>query len=70
MKITIESNQLTKDDLQVLLQAVRGCEQQHFKDKAVYIVVEAPELWSRDVSAIIAGIDPRVGCSPIVFRRR
>ena len=48
INIVIQSEQLTKEDLQVLLQGIRDCEHRCFRDKTISIAVFVPELASYD----------------------
>lgn len=56
--IVIYSNQLTKEDIKVLLQAIRDAEQLSFKDKEIGIFVSAPELSTQEMEEIISSVEP------------
>ena len=58
VNIVIYSEQLTREDIQALLQAIRDCEQKHFKSKAVGIAVFAPALSKEQCQELIIGIKP------------
>lgn len=44
IKITIQSKQLSKEELQLLIQSIRDAEQKSFPDKEILILIESPEL--------------------------
>ncbi|KKL86293.1 hypothetical protein LCGC14_1946170 [marine sediment metagenome] len=56
--LTISSEQLTKQDLQRLIQAIRDCEQECFPDKEISIWIEAPELSAPECEQILDSIKP------------
>ncbi len=58
VKLSLESQQLTKEELQLLIQAIRDCEQESFADKEISIWIEAPELSARECEQILASIKP------------
>ena len=58
VKLSLESQQLTKEELQHLIQAIRDCEQQFFPDKEIAIWIEAPELSAQQCEQILASIKP------------
>lgn len=58
VKLTIQSNQLSKEELQALIQGIRDCEQRSFPDKEIYIWIEAPELTSEEAAEILDSINP------------
>ena len=66
--ITIKSNQLSKEDLHLLLQAIRDCEQQYFKDKEIFVSAEAPELTTDEMGNILKNIRPPYAYGPVVFK--
>lgn len=57
-QVIIGSEELNQYDLAQLMQAIRDCEQTHFKDKQIMIFVDVPELTSAQIQAIITGIKP------------
>ena len=59
IKLTIQSNQLSKEDLQLLIQAIRDCEQKSFPDKEISILIEAPELIAVEANEILGSIRPQ-----------
>jgi len=70
VKITIQSKQLSKDELQALLQAIRECEQKSFPDKEIFIWVDAPELSTKEMAEILSSIKPPFKYGPIISERR
>ena len=58
VKLSLESEQLTKEELQRLIQSIRDCEQESFPDKEIAIWIEAPELSTRECEQILASIKP------------
>ena len=69
VKITLESKELTKKDLQALLQAIRTCEQESFPDKEIFIWIDVPELPTVDVAKIFLSIKPPFRFGPIIHHR-
>ncbi|GAH26775.1 unnamed protein product [marine sediment metagenome] len=58
VKVTIQSNQLSKEDLQLLIQAIRDCEQKSFPDREIYIWIDVPELATAEATEILTSIKP------------
>ncbi len=58
VKLGLESQQLTKEELQLLIQGIRDCEQRSFPDKEISIWIEAPELSASECEQILASIKP------------
>ena len=58
VKLSLESQQLTKQELQCLTQSIRDCEQESFPDKEISIWIEAPELSTQECEQILASIKP------------
>jgi len=58
VNIVIYSEQLAREDIQALLQAIRDCEQKHFKSKEVGIAIFAPALSKEECRELISGIKP------------
>jgi len=61
IKLTLESQQLTMEDLKHLVQSIRDCEQKTFPDKEIFIWIEAPELTSAECAEILTSIKPAFG---------
>jgi len=57
-QLIIESQQLTKEELRLLIQGIRDCEQKSFRDKGIAIWIEAPELSASECEQILASIKP------------
>ena len=68
VKVTIQSKELSKDDLQALLQSIRDYEQRFFKDKEIYISAEAPELTCDEMGEILRKIRPPFTYGPVIFK--
>ncbi len=58
VKLIIDSQQLTKEELQQLIQSIRDCEQKSFPDKEVFIWIDAPGLSASEGKQISASIKP------------
>jgi len=58
VNIVIYSEHLAEEDIQALLQAIRDCEQKHFKSKEVGIAILAPALSKEECQELIASIEP------------
>lgn len=69
VKIIIESQQLNKEELRQLIQAIRLCEKATFPDKEISIWVEVPELPTEECAEILAGIKPPYKYSPRIIKR-
>jgi len=65
VKVTIGSNQLTKEELRLLLQSIRDCEVKSFPDKEIAIRVEAPELTAKECAEILTSVKPPYKYGPI-----
>jgi len=70
MTITIKSDELDKDELRVILQAIRTVEQRAFPEKKIYVSAEVPELSSDDMTEILTSIKPPYGYGPVIFKFR
>lgn len=68
--VSIKSDQLTKEDLRALLQAIRDCEMATFPNKEIYVSAEAPELSSKDMTDILTSIKPPYDYGPVIFKFR
>jgi len=58
IKLSLESQQLTKEELRLLIQSIRDCEQESFPDKEIAIWIEAPELSQSECEQILVSIKP------------
>ena len=68
VKVIVQSEQLSKDDLRCLLQAIRDCEQSFFREKEIWISAEAPELNSDEMTEVLTSIRPHYEYGPVIFR--
>ncbi len=67
MNVVVYSEELTKEDIRLLLQSVRDCEQNSFPDKAIVVAVLVPELSTEEVTEILSQIRPPFKQGPIVL---
>jgi len=58
VKIIIRSKQLSKEELRLLIQAIRDCEQQSFLDKEIFIWIDAPELTTAEATEFLTSMEP------------
>lgn len=70
VKVTIESEELSKQELQQLIQSIRDCEQKSFPNKEISIWVEVPELTSDECNEILTSIKPPYTYGPIQFQSK
>lgn len=56
--IVIYSEQLAEKDIQILLQAIRNCEQKYFLNKEVGIAIFVPALSKEQCQELISSIEP------------
>ena len=68
VKVIVQSEQLSKNDLRCLLQAIRDCEQSFFRDKEIWISAEAPELSADEMARILTSIRPPYEYGPVIFK--
>jgi len=68
VNMSIKSDQLNKEDLRALLQAVRDCEMATFPNKEIYVSAEVPELSSDDMTDILTSIKPPYNYGPVIFK--
>ncbi|MBA7465370.1 hypothetical protein ES707_00532 [subsurface metagenome] len=66
IKLSLESQQLTKEELRLLIQAIRDCEQRSFPDKEISIWIEVPELTRSECAEILTSIKPPYKYGPQV----
>jgi len=67
VKVIVQSEQLSKDDLRRFLQAIRDCEQSFFREKEIWISAEAPELSSNGMTEVLTSIRPPYEYGPVIF---
>lgn len=70
VKVSLTSDQLDKEDLRALLQAIRACEMATFPDKEISIMVEAPDLSMDEMGEILRSIKPPYKRGPFTFKRQ
>jgi len=68
VNLSIQSDQLNKEDLCALLQAIRDCEMATFPDKWIYVSAEAPELSADEMTEILMSIKPPYNHGPVTFK--
>ncbi len=68
VNLSVKSNQLNKEDLRALLQAIRDCEVATFPDKEIYVSAEVPELSTDKMTEILVSIKPPYNYGPVIFR--
>ena len=68
--IVIYSDDLTKEDVQVLLQRIRDCEQKSFPEKEIGIFLMVPELTNSEASEILTSITPPFKFGPMAICKR
>lgn len=67
--IHVQSDQLDKEDVRALLQAIRLCETGTFPDKEIRILVEVPELTGDETEEILTSIKPPFKYGLEIFKR-
>lgn len=70
VKVIVQSQQLSKDDLRCLLQAIRDCEQSFFREKEIWILAEALELSADEMTEILISIKPHYEYGPTIFKTK
>ena len=68
--VTIQSKELSKEELQALIQSIRDCEQRSFPDREIYIWIEVPQLTKAECEEILASIKPAYKYGPISVELR
>jgi L-asparaginase/Glu-tRNA(Gln) amidotransferase subunit D len=66
--VSIQSEDLSMEELRALLQAIRTAEQAAFKDKVITIAVDAPEMKFADMADILKNIRPPYDYGPVTFK--
>jgi len=66
VKVIIQSRELTKEEVQLLLQGVRDCETKHFPDKQISIWLEVPDMSTGECTEILTSIKPPFKYGPII----
>ncbi len=65
--IILFSEELSKEDIQKLLQAIRDCEQQHFPRKELGIYVFVPTLSTKECTEVVQSITPPFQEGPLTM---
>jgi hypothetical protein len=68
--ILLWSEELTKEDLRLLFQAIRDCEQANFPEKLIGIFASADDLTTAECEEIIGSIKPPFKYGPRVFGKK
>jgi len=63
--ITIQSRELSKEELRLLIQRIRDCEMKYFPGKEISVWVEVPGLTAAECVEILASIKPPYKHGPI-----
>jgi len=58
VNISVRSDQLDKEDVRALLQAIRDCERATFPEKQTYVSCVIPEMNKKDLKNILDSIRP------------
>jgi len=56
--IIIYGDDLTKEDIRAILQAIRDAEQTNFRDKKISIFVSVPALSTQEMEEVIRSVEP------------
>ncbi len=67
VEVTIRSQQLTRAELQQLIQGIRDCEQKAFPDKEISILIKVPELSQAECQEILTSIKPPYKYGPRII---
>ena len=70
VKFTIQSKELTKEEVRLLIQSIRDCEIKYFPNKEISIWIEVPELTTAECTEILASIKPPYKYGPSVRQIR
>ncbi len=65
--IVIFSDELTKEDIRLLLQAIRDCEQKLFSNKEIGIAAFVPELTHQECEQLLTEIKPPFKYGPVAM---
>lgn len=67
IKVSVKSKQLDKEELRLLIQGIRTCEQTSFPEKEISIWIEVPELTQAECEEILASIKPPYKYGPVII---
>ncbi len=70
VNVVVYSEDLTREDIQLLLQSIRDCEQKLFPQKEIGIFLFVPELTTEEGTTIMAGIKPPFKFGPFALGGR
>ena len=70
VKLTLSSQQLTKEEIRLLIQSIRDCEIKYFPNKEISIWIEVPELTTAECTEILTSIKPPYKYGPSVHQIR
>ena len=60
VKVTIESQAMSKEEVRLLIQSIRDCEKKYFPKKQISLWVEVPDLTRAECIEILASIKPPI----------
>ena len=63
--ICIQSKDMAKEELRLLVQSIRDCEQKSFPEKEIFILIYAPDLNTTEVSEMLGKIHPGYEDGPV-----
>lgn len=67
IKVSVESKQLDKEELRLLIQSIRTCEQTSFPEKEISLWIEVPELTQAECEEIMVSIKPPYKYGPVII---
>jgi len=67
IKVSVESKQLDKEELRLLIQSIRTCEQTSFPEKEISVWIEVPQLTQAECEEILASIKPPYKYGPVII---
>ncbi len=70
VKVIIQSEELSREELRLLIQAIRDCEQKSFPDKEIALWIEVPQLTKAECAEILTSIKPPYKYGPITLDLR
>ncbi len=70
VKVTMQSKELSKEEVRLLIQGIRDCEIKYFPNKEISLWVEVPELTTAECTEILASIKPPYKYGPSVHQIR
>ena len=70
VKVTIQSTDLSKEEVRLIIQSIRDCEIKYFPKKEISVLVEVPELTTAECTEILTSIKPPYKYGPSVRQIR